>query len=125
MPKTIDQICAEDAYKAFISIKNNENLSKEKKDKIFSYAKKLPMMIINSGLVAAIMFKYNKDGHNMFHKYFLEWLTGDVLNGYEENIPENVRIKLLKDASSLRYYTSRALRWLFWFNKFADTEDKE
>ena len=119
MPKTIDQICAESAYKAYTELRNSED-----KDKIFGYAKKLPMMIINSGLVAAIMFKYNKDGHNEFHKYFLGWLTGDDLKGKEDNIPQSCLDKLLKDASSLRYYTSKALRWLFWFNKFADTEKK-
>jgi CRISPR type III-B/RAMP module-associated protein Cmr5 len=116
MPKTIDQICAESAYKAYTELRNSDD-----KDKIFGYAKKLPMMIINSGLVAAIMFKYNKDGHNEFHKYFLKWLTG--IEPENEKPGDDLIKELLKDASSLRYYTSRALRWLFWFNKFADTKD--
>jgi len=119
MPKTIDQEYAESAYKAYTELRNSGD-----KDKIFGYAKKLPMMIINSGLVAAIMFKYNKDGHNKFHKYFLGWLTENNLEGTEDNIQQPCLDKLLKDASSLRYYTSKALRWLFWFNKFADTEKK-
>jgi len=115
MPKTIDQEYAESAYKAYTELKNSGD-----KDKIFGYAKKLPMMIINSGLVAAIMFKYKE--HNGFHKYFLGWLTG-IEPENDKKRDESIK-KLLENASSLRYYTSKALRWLFWFNKFADTEKK-
>lgn len=123
MPQTIDQRCAQSAYEAYTKLKEELKNDKEKLEKIFGYAKKLPMMIIHSGLGNAIMFKYNKDGHNRFHKYFLNWLTGSNLNGNENQPPKEVFDKILSDATSLRYYTTKAMRWLEWFNRFADTEN--
>lgn len=118
MPQTIDQKCAESAYKAYTELKKDP-----KKKEIFGYAKKMPMMIINSGLGNAIMFKYNKDNHNRFHEYFLEWLTG--IKPEKERPGEKIMGEILKDSISLRYYTAKALRWLEWFNRFADTEEDE
>lgn len=118
--QTIDQKCAQSAYEAYKQLKTS--LNDKEKEKVFGYAKKLPMMIIHSGLGNAIMFKYNKDNHNLFHKYFLNWLVNVNLNGNENEPGTAVFNNILSDATKLRYYTTKALRWLEWFNRFADTE---
>ncbi|HOJ85623.1 MAG: type III-B CRISPR module-associated protein Cmr5 [Elusimicrobiales bacterium] len=114
MSQTIDQQCAKSAYDAYNTLRNNTD-----KEKIFSYAKKLPMMIIHSGLPNALMFKL-KD-HGVFVKVLLEWLVGS--NIPETEIENKINSELLSDATKLRYHTVKAMRWLEWFNRFADTEN--
>ncbi|MBP7796717.1 MAG: hypothetical protein KA059_08095 [Elusimicrobiales bacterium] len=130
--QTIDQKCAENAYKAYFELNKLSDLDK---DKVFGFAKKMPMMIMASGLGNAVMFKLNDDIDLV--KYLLKWLfpeeNFDIQGNDQEEklkakIEKVVYEKLLKSSDSLRINTVKALKWLEWFNRFADaseTSDKE
>ncbi|MCG2726423.1 MAG: type III-B CRISPR module-associated protein Cmr5 [Elusimicrobia bacterium] len=115
--RTLDQKCANSAYEAFSELK-----SESKKEKLFRHAKKMPMLIINSGLGNAIMFKYGD--YEEFNKHFLKWLKADiqdeVLNC--EKIGDQVIQLFLSSREELRQNTVKALKWLEWFNRFAAVE---
>jgi len=123
--QTIDQKCAENAYKAYFEL---NKLPDSDKDKVFGFAKKMPMMIMASGLGNAVMFKLNDDIDLV--KYLLKWLFPEEnfdMQG-DDQIKKVVSEKLLKSRDSLRINTVKALKWLEWFNRFADaseTSDKE
>lgn len=119
MPQTIDQQCAESAYKAYVGLKKDLEKDIDKLEKVFGYAKKLPMMIIHSGLPNALMFKL-KD-HRVFVKVLLKWLIGSDIQ--ENEIENKINSELISDATKLRYHTVKAMRWLEWFNRFSDTEN--
>jgi CRISPR/Cas system CMR-associated protein Cmr5 small subunit len=118
--QTIDQKCAENAYKAYCELNQLPE-----KDKVFGFAKKMPMMIMASGLGNAIMFKLKDDIKLV--KCLLKWLFPnekfDIQMDDREKIEQIVSGKLLNSMDSLRINTVKTLKWLEWFNRFADASE--
>ncbi len=113
--RALDQECAQKALTAVNEMCNSTDTLK--------FAKKLPMLIINSGLCNALLFAHNKNHSNLVVN-ILKWLLGDD-NIAINNINDIIDKKLLSDRNMLRLYTVKALKYLEWFNKFAATKIKE